>query len=120
MFIFPRKQDPVEHKPQYCTRKDTISGTHDLQMKKVICDIRFLAEKGGSLLQNPARDFSLARFRATLASSVCRHRQFKVGQDKLYALMINELRPGTRIPDRTTIIRDVQQIYEMNAAPVCT
>jgi hypothetical protein len=120
MFVFTCKRDPVGHKPQYRARKDTSSGTHNLRTKAAICDARFLAEREDSLLHTPARDFSPARFRAILGLWCARnHRPFEAAQDELHALMINELRPGTHIPDRTTISRDVRRIYERNADRVC-
>ncbi|KAF8606536.1 hypothetical protein BDV93DRAFT_553705, partial [Ceratobasidium sp. AG-I] len=106
------KTDPENHLPQYRNRQDTSSGTHNLQRKADACNQRHQVHK---LANGSYRHFSPSRFRAILALWCARnHRPVELVQDELFSLMINELRPGVSLPDRTTITRDIRGIYSHN------
>jgi hypothetical protein len=113
-FIFTCKTDPARHSAQYRARKDTSSGTNNLLRKSLACSARQQPNQFVGHSSTP-RPFSPARFRALLALWCARnHRPFELVEDDLLSSLVDELRPGTSLPDPTTISRDVKAIYSRN------
>jgi hypothetical protein len=114
-FKFTCKSDPENHSPQYRDRQDTSYGTHNLQRKANACDTRTRTRKAVDTASTASRHFSTTRFRALLALWCARnHRPVELVQDELFGMIIDELRPGTLSPDRTTISRDIRGLYKHN------
>ncbi|KAG9081574.1 hypothetical protein FRC06_005502 [Ceratobasidium sp. 370] len=111
-FKFTCKTDRDNHPPQFRNRQDTSSGTHNLQRKADACDRR---HRASTALGTTSKSFSPARFRALLSLWCTRnHRPVELVQDELFGMIIDELRPGTSLPDRTTLGRDIRGIYIHN------
>jgi hypothetical protein len=114
-FKFTCKTDPARHSVQYRARKGTSSGTNNLLRKSLACNAR---QKPGQVVgqSSPSpRPFSPARFRALLALWCARnHRPFELVEDELFNAFVDKLRPGTSLPDSTTISRDVKAVYSHN------
>jgi hypothetical protein len=114
-FKFTCRTDPTQHAPQYRARKDTSSGTNNLLRKALACDARHHSHELAKSSSAAPRPFSLARFRALLALWCAQnHRPFELVDNELFGAIVDELRPGTLLPDPTTISRDVRVIYRKN------
>jgi hypothetical protein len=114
-YVFTCKRDPAHHAPQYRRRQDTSSGTNNLLRKATACDLRFRSSQDAKALSKGTQDFSPARLRALLALwSARNHRPFELVHDELFGMIVEELRPGTSLPDRTTLSRDVRALYQHN------
>ncbi|CAE6371524.1 unnamed protein product [Rhizoctonia solani] len=118
-FRFECKNDPILH-TQYRARKDTSSGTHNLIRGADACQLACNAAQSSLASTEEVREFSLARLRTLIALWCTRnHRPFELFRDDLFAAIVHELRPGTTIPDPSTISRDVRSIYINNKESIC-
>lgn len=112
-YKFTCKYDPANHPPQYRKRQDTSSRTNNLLRKANACDLRRQSVQDVSTVSTTDRKFSPARLWALLALwSARNHRPFELVQDKLFAMIVDELRPRTLPPNRTTLSRDVRGLYQ--------
>ncbi|CEL58797.1 hypothetical protein RSOLAG1IB_12198 [Rhizoctonia solani AG-1 IB] len=110
-FRFECKNDPILH-TQYRARKDTSSGTHNLIRGAEACDLVRKVGQKSMVSTGEARKFSPTRLRALIALWCARnHRPFELFRDDLFTAIVDELRPGTSLPDPSTIGRDVRNIY---------
>ncbi|KAF6753991.1 hypothetical protein DFP72DRAFT_790364, partial [Ephemerocybe angulata] len=91
----------------------TSSGTSNLQ-----AGIKACAQRQGISTMSPGSSqviipYSEANHRTLLAIRCATNmRPFNFVQDPSYRAEVNMLRPGTKIPDPTTISRDVKLLYE--------
>ncbi|KAF8595108.1 hypothetical protein BDV93DRAFT_457541, partial [Ceratobasidium sp. AG-I] len=93
----------------------TSSGTNNLLRKILQCSATEASHEPVKDSSVAARPFSVARFRALLALWCARnHRPFELVENTLFGAIVDELRPGTLLPDPTTIGRDVRNIYCKN------
>ncbi|CUA71178.1 Putative AC transposase [Rhizoctonia solani] len=114
-FVFACKTNPVRHKPQTRQRGDDSSGTKKFNNTANKCNLQCARVKGAEETTSRVREFSPARFRALIALWCARnHRPFEMVSDDLLVAIVNELRPGTALPDPTTLSRDVQSLYRDN------
>ncbi|CAE6473416.1 unnamed protein product [Rhizoctonia solani] len=114
-FVLTCKTNPVRHKPQSRRRGDDSSGTKKFNDTANKCNIQCNRIEGAEETVSGVREFSLARFRALLALWCARnHRPFEMISDDLLVAIVNELRPGTALPDPTTLSRDIQSLYQRN------
>lgn len=114
VYKFTCKTNSKNHPAQFRARQGTASGTNNLQRRALVCDALNRAQ---NVVSAPAaaRQFSYPRFRALLGLWCARNRRpSELVEDELFAEMIDELRPGTLVPDRTTLSRDIQSIYLSN------
>ncbi|CAE6488191.1 unnamed protein product [Rhizoctonia solani] len=110
-FRFECKSDPILH-TQYRARKDTSSGTHNLIRGAEACDIVRKVSQNHTVSAGEAHEYSPTRLRALIALWCARnHRPFELFRDDLFTAIVNKLRPGTSLPDPSTISRDVRNIY---------
>ncbi|KAG8705564.1 hypothetical protein FRC09_002881 [Ceratobasidium sp. 395] len=116
-FKFTCKIDPQNHNPHYRARKDTSQGTNNLQRGIESCNKR--TRNRQAIASTSPRQFSPARLRAILALwSARNHRPFELVQDELFRMLIDELRLGTLLPDRTTLSDDVRSLYKDNTTSI--
>ncbi|TEB27542.1 hypothetical protein FA13DRAFT_1879067 [Coprinellus micaceus] len=105
--------DPENHAPHRRSRLKTSSGTKNLNDGIKACNARqgivstTLQQSGGHIPYSPANH------RTLLALCCAKNmRPFNFVQDPLYIAEVNMLRSGTRLPDPTTVSRDVKLLYE--------
>ncbi|KAG8747952.1 hypothetical protein FRC11_012206, partial [Ceratobasidium sp. 423] len=114
-YKFTCKSDPQRHKALYRWHKDDSSGTKKFIDAANWCNARLNVAQQPEESTEQVSQFSLARFQAFLALWCARnHRPFEMINDDLFAAIVNELRPGTLLPDSTTLSRDVQSLYQQN------
>ena len=113
-FVFTCTVDPESHVPHRRSRLKTSSGTKNLNDSVKACDAR-LGIVSPTLQQSGAGHipYSPANHRTLLALRCAKNmRPFNFVSDPLYIAEVNMLRPGTKLPDPTTVSRDVKLLYE--------
>jgi hypothetical protein len=113
VFVFTCMVDPENHAPHRRSRLKTSSGTKNLNDGIKACNARqgivstTLQQSGGHIPYSPANHRTLLALRC--AKNM---RPFNFVQDPLYIAEVNMLRSSTRLPDPTTVSRDVKLLYE--------
>ncbi|KAF5325785.1 hypothetical protein D9611_000913 [Ephemerocybe angulata] len=111
-FVFTCKVDPTHHSPHYRPRMKTSSGTGNLVAGINACNQRRGISTSSSTSGSHV-PYTQANHRALLAMRCATNmRPFNFVQDPMYRAEVDMLRPGTSIPDPTTVSRDVKLLYE--------
>ncbi|KAJ7085001.1 hypothetical protein C8R43DRAFT_909255 [Mycena crocata] len=109
-YLFRCKYGPENHPDQERARAKTSDGTTNLKHTAAQCNLaRGVAIQSAS---TATPSFSPAGYRTLLAMHCATsHRPFNYVKDKYYQLIVQMLRPGTTIPDPTTVSRDANTLY---------
>lgn len=104
VFIFTCKVDPDNHLPHRQSRLKTSSGTSNLNAVAKACDRRLGAIMAAAPSSCSVIPYSLANHHTILALQCSTNmRPFNFVQDPLYQAEVEMLRPGTLLPDATTV-----------------
>ncbi|RXW13602.1 hypothetical protein EST38_g12250, partial [Candolleomyces aberdarensis] len=120
VFIFTCKTDPAGHSAHRRPRKKTSSGTGNLVagmnacLKRQGLDLVVVSASASTIPYSPENHRTLIALRCA-----ANMRPYNSVQDPLYAAEVEMLRPGTKIPDPTTVSRDVQLLYQEISKCVC-
>ncbi|KAG8769320.1 hypothetical protein FRC12_005039 [Ceratobasidium sp. 428] len=109
VFTFTCRHDPTRCKTLRRKRRETSSGTHNLNLAMERCN-----KRRGVVLSSSAAPvpYSQSRFRAHLAIwCAVNHRPFSAISDPLFVDFVQLLRPGTNVPDPKRVSLDLTYIY---------
>ncbi|TEB34430.1 hypothetical protein FA13DRAFT_1918268 [Coprinellus micaceus] len=113
VFVFTCKVDPDHHQPHRRPRLKTSSGTRNLNAGAKACNRRLGASMAAASSSRSIIPYSSANHRTILALRCSKSmRPFTFVQDPLYQAEVDMLRPGTQLPDPTTVSRDVKLLYK--------
>ena len=121
VFVFTCKVDPVNHLAHRRSRTKTSSGTSNLNAGAKACNKRHGASMASAQGSHSTLTYSPAIHRTLLALRCSKNmRPFSFVQDPLYQAEVEMLRPGTSLPNATTVSRDVKLLYETLSSHVST
>lgn len=114
-YVFGCKFQHKSHDSLDRLRMKTSSGTTNLRKAASKCDLARGVVTQGQLsaeLSSGAIPYTSAAHRVLIAmKSAVSHRPFNAVHDTFYQMEVEMLRPGTTLPHRTTISRDIKHLY---------
>ncbi|KAF5311813.1 hypothetical protein D9619_002319 [Psilocybe cf. subviscida] len=124
VFVFECKFNQQDHPTLTRLRNKTSEGTGNLKKAMDVC-LKSLGQSNHSQMASdttntlPSGQYTYATHRALIALRCAKNfRPFNMVTDSDYILEVLLLRPGTKIPDPSTVSRDIKHIYEQMALHV--